>query len=190
MGKLDIEMLLKEVRAKGVEIDTYMDLMKIDMKYRDLVPILLRYLKDTTPENEKEFLVRCLGVKGFTEASQPLIDEFYKARNGSLKFAIGNSLSIISDKNSLPKMIKIAQEKEHGTERIMIVHGLGKYKSEEAKAVLISLLNDEDVAGHAIYALGKTRDKTLIKYIEPFLTHKVAWIRNEAKKVIKKLEKA
>ena len=189
MKRLDKEKLLQEIREKGVEVSSINDLMKINMKYRDLIPILLRYLNDVPDENDKEFIVRCLGVKGFIEASKPLISEFYKSKNITFKWAIGNSLSIISDINSIPELIKIAQEKEHGIARQMIVEGLGVYKKDDIKAVLISLLKDDEVVGHAISGLSKTGDKTLIKYIEPFLTYKVKWIRNEACKAIKKLEK-
>ena len=68
-----------------------------------------------------------------------------------------------------------------------------KYKScyrwRKSKKILISLLDDDDVDGHAIAALSKFKDIELIKYIEPFLNHKMTWKRNEAKKAIKKLEK-
>jgi HEAT repeat protein len=147
-------------------------------------------LIDVTDESDKEFIVRCLGVKGFVEASKPLINEFYKSNNVTFKWAIGNSLSVISDINSLPELVKIAQEKEHGIARQMIVDGLGAYKNDDVKAVLVSLLNDDEVVGHAISGLSKTGDKNLIKHIEPFLTYKIKWVRNEASKAINKLKKA
>lgn len=189
MNELYKEKLLEEIRGKGVEISSIDDLMYINMKYRDLVPILLRYLISTEKERDKEFIVRCLGVKGFVEASRPLISEFYHSHNVLYKWTIGNSLSIIADPDSLPELLKIVLEKEHGIARQMIVDGLHVFKSDEVKEVLISLLNDEDVVGHAVSALSKMKDKNLIPYIEPFQTHKVTWIRNEAKKAVKRLEK-
>jgi len=151
---------------------------------------LLKYLIEVTDVNDKEFLVRCLGVKGFCEATKPLINEFYKSNNVTFKWAIGNSLSIISDIDSVPELIRIVQEKEQGIARQMIVDGLGAYKSDDVKEVLVNLLSDDEVAGHAISGISKTGDKALIKHIEPFLTHKVKWVRTEASKAIKKLEKA
>ena len=189
MKRLDKDKLIREVREKGIEITNINDLMKINKKYRDLVPIILKHLNEVTDESDKEFLVRCLGVKGFDEAAKPLIDEFYKSNNVSYKWAIGNSLSIISSSEALPELIKIVQEKEHGIARQMIVDGLGAYKTEEVKSVLVNLLKDDEVVGHAISGIAKTGDKSLIKYIEPFTNHKISWIRNEARKAIKKLEK-
>lgn len=189
MKDLDKGRLLREVREQGVEIDSINDLMKIDAKYKDLVPILLKYLQEFDDETDKEFIVRCLGVKGFKMASKPLIQEFYRSDNSLYKWAIGNTLSIIQDENSLPDLLRIVQEKQHGIARQMIVDGLGCFKSEAVKDVLIKLLDDDDVVGHAISAIRKMNEPDLIKHIEPFTDHKVTWIRNEAKKAIKKLQK-
>ena len=66
---------------------------------------------------------------------------------------------------------------------------MGAFKEEKVKKTLITLLNDEEVNGHVIYALSKFKDKNLIQILIPFLEHKVIWKREEAKKAIKKLEK-
>lgn len=189
MERLDQETLIKEIREKGIEISSVNDLLNINIKHRNIIPILLKYLNIVSDENDKEFIIRCLGVKGFVEASKTLINEFYKSSNILYKWAIGNSLSIISDIDSMPELIKIAREKEHGISRQMIVDGLGNFKNEDVKNLLIGLLNDDEVVGHAISALSKMGDKALIKHLEPFLTYKVKWIKNEAKKAINKLEK-
>jgi len=187
---LDNDELLQEVREMGVEIGSVNDLIKINSEYKDLVPILLRYLQEADDEEDKQFIARCLGVKGFTEASEPLVLEFYKASHDSYKWAIGNTLSIIQDKDMAPVLLRIAREKEHGIARQMIVDGLGIYKkNEDVKNALIELLNDDDVVGHAISAIRKMGDKELVKYVEPFLNHKTTWIRNEAKRTLKRLRK-
>lgn len=189
MQSLDKEKLIQEVRDKGVEINNINELKKINLKYRDLVPILLKHLVEIENENDKEFLVRCLGVKEFVEASKTLINEFCKSHNLTFKWAIGNTLSIIQDESIITELINIAKEKEHGIARQMIVDGLGSFKDENVKVTLIELLNDEEVVGHAISGLSRMGDKSLIKYIEPFRSYKVKWVRKEAEKAIKKLNK-
>ena len=190
MKTLDKERLLQEVRDKGVEIDNIYDLMKIDHKYKDLIPILLKHLKATDDEDEKDFIVRCLCVKGFTEASKPLIHAFYQAKNPSYKWSIGNTLSEIRDKDVLPDLLTIVQEKEHGSARQMIVDGLGSFKNDEnVKKVLVKLLDDDNVAGQAVSAIRRIGDPKLAVHIEPFLNHEKTWIRNEAKKAIEKFNK-
>lgn len=188
MGRLDKEKLLKEVREKGVDIANIDDLMKIDKRFKDLIPIILKHLEEVDDEGDKEFLVRCLGVKGFVEVTDKLISEFYRSSNKLYKWAIGNTLYNIMDKNSLGSLLKIAQEKEHGVARQMIVLAIGKMGDEDVIPVLMDLLHDEEVVGHALTALGKFKNTELIPHIEPFINHKVKWISSEAKKILKKLK--
>ncbi|WNF23537.1 HEAT repeat domain-containing protein [Mesobacillus jeotgali] len=71
----------------------------------------------------------------------------------------------------------------------MIVDGLGKYKDKRVIPVLVGLLEDKDVQGHALSALSKFKDPELITYIKPFVNHEITWIRNTAKRAISKFEK-
>lgn len=189
MEKLNKELLISEVRDLGYSISSIEELKKIDNKNKDVIPIILRHLSQITDINHKEFLVRCLGVKGFNIASNPLINEFKNSSNNTYKWAIGNSLSLILDKSSLSDLLEIATVKKHGTARQMIVDGLGKFKDKKVIPVLLGLLEDKDVQGHALSALSKFKDTELITYIKPFVNHEITWIRNTAKRAISKLEK-
>lgn len=186
---IDIEQLLREVNQEGYSIETYQDLKKLKSKDKNLIPILLKYLKSAKKVNEKEFLVRCLGVKGFTEVTETLIEEFLTSENRALKWAIGNTLSIILDKSHEDDYIEIINDKQHGTTRQMFAVTLGKLNSEKAISDLITLLNDEEINGHVIMALGNFNHFELVDKVKPFLEHDEKWIRKEAEKSIKKLEK-
>lgn len=82
---------------------------------------------------------------------------------------------------------KIVTEKEHGTSRQMIVVALGKMRDIRAIPVLLKILNDDDVTGHVIIALSNFSDENIISHIELYTSCKNSWIRNEAKKAIKKI---
>ncbi len=192
MRELDFEELVNDIRKKGYIISHYNEIDQIlnSKTKKDLVPILISHLKKTDYELHKQFLVRRLGVKGFIEVTEYLLKEFKKPKSGlSYRWAIGNSLSLILDKKYENDYIEIIQNKEYGTARKMIVITLGKIRSQRAISVLLDLLNDEDIDGHIIVALGYYKDSNLIQYIEPFLKHENRWIRKEAEKSIKKLSK-
>ena len=189
MQSLDKKKLIADVLNAGYEIQTIDDLMKISKQESDLIPILLEHLASVTDEGDKQFLVRCLGVKGYYQATKPLIQEFYQASGGSYRWAIGNTLSIIADKSYSREMVAIAKNRDYGMSRQMIVYDLWKFDDPEIKEVLVSLLDDETVVGHAIHALRRLGDPTVIKDIEPFTSHKMTWIRNEAKVAVAKLGK-
>ena len=181
--------LLEEIRATGVEIDDIEELMHMDQNDKALVPIVVKYIKRFEETNYRELLVRALGVKGFTEASEVLLDEFYRSDDLHYKWAIGNTISIIADPNIVSEMIEISLNKEHGAARGMIVHELGRFKDERIKDVLISLLDDEDVDGYALHSLKLLKDESTRKYAERFLDCDIDWIRKEAESMIRKLDK-
>jgi HEAT repeat protein len=56
----------------------------------------------------------------------------------------------------------------------------------KAVAVLIDLLHDDQVAGHAVMALGKLKTREGREQIEHLLDHPQPWVRKEAKKVLAK----
>ena len=189
MLKLDKERLIHDLKAAGVEVSSINDLMKMKASDRELIPIILRHLQEINDETDKEFLVRCLGVKGFYEATRTLLVEFRNASNLTYKWAIGNSLSIIRDRSAFDEYVSISRDRNNGISRQMIVVTLGLLKDERAIPVLIELLNDPDVAGHAISALSNFPDPAIIPHLRPFLESKVKWIRNEAGKSIAKIER-
>jgi len=186
----ELDELLLELKENGFAVVHPMEVKKIDKEHKYLVPILLKYLKNSENADMKSFITRCLGVKGFTAATKTLLEEFYKTSSDfDLKWTIGNTFSIIQDKNAEDEIIKIVKDKKHGSERQMFVVTLGKIKSEKAIPVLIKLLQDDDVCGHAIMALSNFKDEKLIPHIEPFLTHEKTWIRKKAEKAIKRITK-
>lgn len=186
---LNQEKLLKDLSDLGYIFENIDQIKKIGPKDKVVIPVLLEHLQSITDDGDKEFLVRCLGVKGYTEVVPVLFKEFWESNDKLYKWAIGNSLELIRDKSSLPELVKIASEKVHGFTRQMVVIAIGRLGGQKEVPLLIELLQDEDVHGHAIDAIGRLKDPTLIPYLEPFVSHKMTWIRNEAKKVIKKLEK-
>ena len=159
-------------------------------KHKALIPLIIKYLHEFQMENFKWMMVSALQVKGFTDATETLIKEFHATgHHGQYKWSIGDAFSIIMDGRYEDQYIDIIRDKRHGTARQMVTIALGKLKSEKALPVLLSLLDDEDVNGHVVTALGYYRKPDLIKHIEPFLNHEKTWIRNAAKATIRKIEK-
>jgi hypothetical protein len=210
--------LLEEVRRLGNEIDepiqftwlikdgklsdekASVPLSKIDNvnllkylkpKHKGLIPVLLKYFHEFETDNYKSLIVSALSVKGFTDATEALLNEYYSASNDEEhKWAISYAFSIIMDIRYEEKYIEIINDKKHSKNRGEIVITLGKLKSEKALPVIIKLLDDEDVYRSALVALGNYKRPELKKYIEPFLNHEDSWTRKTAKKAIEKIEKA
>ncbi|WP_022820367.1 HEAT repeat domain-containing protein [Fusobacterium russii] len=183
--------IINELNSYGYNFRNINDIMKIGKNDKILIFPLLKWIKKLTKPVDKEWVARCLTVKGYTEATETLLKIYKEMDKNEIgkRWAIGNAIGEISDKRYIDDYIEIITDKSNGSARQMIVNYMGAFKEERVKEVLISLLDDEEVNGHAIYALSKFKDISLIEKLEPFTAHKMTWKRNEAKKAIAKLEK-
>ena len=153
---------------------------------------MVQWLPKVEDLNLKTVLVRALSVKWAKPVAAPaLIDEFYRAPSGSgLKWAIGNALSVVADDQVFDKVVHLVRDKQHGKAREMLAVALGNMKDLRSADVLIELLGDEEVAGHALIALGKLKVQRARLDIERFLDHPKAWVRAEARRALARIDKA
>lgn len=161
--------------------------------YRQVMPILFYWLPIINELRIKETIVRALTVRwAKPEAASILISEFTNVEDpkGFYKWAIGNALSVVADDSVFDDIVKLVKDKQHRRAREMVAVALGNMKNPQAVDVLIDLLQDEEVAGHALIALRKLRPLKARPYIEPFLNHPTTWVRKEAQKAIEKIDKA
>lgn len=173
-------MIITGLRKRGYSINSINDLMRLSSKERELIPFLSGLLEQFTDENDKEFIVRCLGVKGFQEIISKLLEEFKTAKGNSYRWAIANSINIIHDMTIEQELITLSENKKYGTGRQMLVLSLGCYKTDSSIKCLRGLLQDEEVRGHALRALGKCGNAEVLPDIEKYCDSDNRWIRKEA----------
>jgi HEAT repeat protein len=141
----------------------------------------------------KESIVRHLSTKyARPVAARPLIDEFENVtgdQSDDVKWVIGNALDVVADDTVFDDIVRLARTKRHGYARQMIVAALGNMKDTRAVAVLVELLDDEEVAGQALVGLRKLAPIEARQHVERFVDHPTTWVRNEAKKALAKIEK-
>src|SRR5207302_7207463 len=105
----------------------------------------------------KESIVRTISVP-FAKpmAARPLVEEFRRTADSAsaLRWAIGNALDVVADESVADDMIELAKERRYGKAREMVVSGLGNLSDARVVPVLLELLKDEDVCGHALAAVG------------------------------------
>jgi HEAT repeat protein len=71
----------------------------------------------------------------------------------------------------------------------MLALALGNMQDDRAVNTLIELLDDEEVAGHALIGLGRLGSREAIPHLAPFLDHPTSWIRNEARNALRRMER-
>ena len=87
-------------------------------------------------------------------------------------------------------MAALAADPSHGASRQMVVLWLGKTKQhrDQAVDVLIGLLDQDDVNGHAVKALAKLKDPRSLVELRGMTDDSRAWVRNAAKRTVERLE--
>jgi hypothetical protein len=168
--------------------------------YERAAPILIKWLPRVRTPGLKELIARSLaGEPTAVGGAEALVREFRGAppSEWSLKWAIGNTLSSIADADLANDLIGLLQDRSHGLGRQMLCEALRKTGDPRAPAVLIDLIGDPDVAGHAIAALRNYGPKSSLPHLRrarPALEHVVDdasatdFARRMAKKALERLD--
>jgi len=185
---------LADLADAGYRFDSLADLRHSGVRYRAAVPVLLRWLPQVTERDVKEDIVRALSVPwARPAAARALIEEFRRVdpaldpEGTGIRWAIGNALEVVGDDSVFAELIELARDRRYGRARQMVVVGIGKSKDPRALGVLVELLDDADVSGHAVKALGRLKAPEARPALELMLSDPRAWVRREAKKALARL---
>ena len=84
-------------------------------------------------------------------------------------------------------LVRLVENRSFGKARQMVVLGLGRSKRSEVVPLLIGLLDDDDVSGHAVKALAKLGAQDARPELERMVSDPRSWVRKEAQKALAKL---
>lgn len=185
--------VLADLAAAGFNVKAIGDLRRAGTPYREAIPVLMRWLPCVQGRSVKEDIVRTLSVPWAVDAATLLIAEFERADDATglgFRWTIGNVLEVLANEDIADDLMRLATERRYGRAREMVVLGLGKLNSQRVTGVLLNLLTDDDVVGHAVKALGSLHAKAARSHIEALRNHPKPWIRREVVKALAKIDKA
>lgn len=183
--------VVADLQRQGIDVDELNALRSTHPQITLAIPLLIKWLPSVTHPWVRMTIVRRLSIPAASGyVGEVLIDEFNKITdpNDSLKWAIGNALSITSTARNLAGLLKIAKAKRNGRSRQMIVMGLSQFDTSGVRKLLLRLAGDEDVKSHAVAALGSLRAKEALPLLRRMVSDKDSRVRNEAKAALKKIE--
>lgn len=180
--------VLHELELIGYSFNSLWEFRDSKLKYRDAIPLLVSALERATDPKLTEQIVRALTVPWAKPlATRPLIEQFQTVDDTTgfgLRWTIGSALDVVWDDAHYDDLIALAREASYGAARQMLVMGIGRSKKPEAVDVLIELLDDPDVSGHAVIALRKLRATKARPHLEKMLHDKRAWVRKEVQRAL------
>jgi len=187
------EKLIEEFRDHGFPISEISDLYNKKYNYKEMVPELIDAVgREENPKNLEE-IVRALSVIwAKPAAAKSLVRLFQKVEDGNelgLRWVIGNALSIVADDSVYAEIVNCILQAGYGRSREMLVVALANMKTHDADRILMGLLKDEDLAGHALIAVRKRKSKEALDLARGLENHPKAWVRKEAKKTVGALER-
>lgn len=177
---------------KILQVEQVSDLYRKPIDYRAAIPTLIKWLPLVDDRAVKMELVDALSIKwAKPAAARPLIEEFRKAPSEDINFkwAIANALSKVADASVFDDIVELVRDRQHGRAREMLTVALANMKHPRAVDVLIELLDDEEIAGHAVYSLRLLAPPEARSAIERFANHPKTWVRNEARRALVKIDK-
>lgn len=180
--------VLEGLAAVGFDVESIADLRHSGVRYPDAIPVLLLGLQRSGDRKVKGEIVRALSVPWAKPAATgPLIKEFKQVEDETgmgLRWVVGNALEVVWDDAWFDDLVSLARDERFGKAREMVVLGFGRSKKPEAGGVLIGLLGDPVVSGHAVKALRKLRIPEARPGLERMLGDDRAWVRKEAKRAL------
>jgi HEAT repeat protein len=135
-------------------------------------PVIIAWLPRVAGPRLKEAMVRSLaGQRGRRRVgATELLHEFVRpehATNDSLRWAIANSIAVAAQHDDADAIIELLTDTRWGYARQMLCDALSRTGDPRSPSVLVSLVSDDDLAGHAISALRRTRlGRTALKSAE------------------------
>lgn len=194
---LDVE-IRRDLADHGVVVESLSDLTTGGERYdAETADLLVGWLDRTTDDPSlQERLVRQLSVPWARKAALPaLLDLFRTAPGGTppaeaRRWAVGNALDVLATDAVFDRMAELAGEASLGRSRQMVVHWLGRTKKHRERAVdvLLPLLDQEDVSGHAVDALAKLKDPRALGPLRSMTDDPRAWVRTAAARGVARLE--
>lgn len=190
--------MLPDLAAAGHPVETVGELVReferTGRPYREAVPVMLRWLPRFEYRPLQDDIVRALAVPWAREATGPLIERFRSLRPhdgppaSDPRWVIGNALEALANPAAADDLLELAQDRRYGPARQMVVLGLARLRGDpRVVPALISLLDDEDVTGPAITALGRLRATEARERLRQFLQHPESHYRSEARKALKRI---
>lgn len=188
------EAVLADLGAAGYQVRSLADLRHSGVRYREAIPVLLAWLPQVADRRVKEEIVRALTVPwARPAATRPMIAEFRRVDSSvdptgtGLRWTIGNALEVLADDSCFDELAELARDRRYGKARQMIVLGLGRSKRPEAVEVLVGLVDDPEVDGQAVKALGRLKAPAGRAALEGKRDDKRAWVRREARRALERL---
>ncbi|QZQ55765.1 HEAT repeat domain-containing protein [Curtobacterium sp. TC1] len=182
--------ILADLRKLGYDFSNLSVFAQSGIRYKDAVPTLIEWLrKARTPMMQRAVAHALTNPSAKGTAVPALIEAFrnFPDEAGTC-WAAGDSVESAYVDAYFDDVAALALDPQYGRARQMVALALGKSKRPEAVDVLLQLMDDHEISGHAVFALSKRPNPRARAAFEEKLTDDRPWVRKKAALGLKKIE--
>lgn len=143
--------VVEALREAGVEVDSVWDLVNTAKPYPKAIPVLLEELGKPYSSRVREGIARALSVRDAKAAWPILVEKYRKEPNlpGNLsgaKDGLAVALSATVTNDTIDELIALAKDVSHGSTRLLLLHGIRRSRTPQAKRAIEELASDPQLA--------------------------------------------
>jgi len=136
--------LLRDLADVGVDVESAWDLVNTSTPYPDALPVLLDHLGRDYPDPVREGIARALAVRGDAAFAWATLLRLYRQEPAGTdaKDGLAVALAAVATGRELNELIELAADARHGESRILVIGGISRLRSAEARQALDRLADD------------------------------------------------
>ena len=163
--RIDEAPVLAALHHAGVPVSTLEHLYKTPELYPKAIPVLLDNLRKPHPDEILGAIARALGVREARFVFPTLAAEYRKrppsgkGEGMGPKDRLAATLSVIVTKETIDELIALAKDSAHGNSRLLLLAGIKRSRTPQAKQALQELAFDPQLAKE-IASWKKSRTET------------------------------
>lgn len=181
--------ILADLRALGYDFSNLSAFAQSGIRYKAAVPMLLEWLRKARTPMMQRAVARTLTNPSAKGTAMPALVEAFRnfTDEADTRWAVGNSIETAYVDTYFDHVAALALDPQYGRARQMVALALGKSKRPEAVDVLLQLMDDHDISGHAVFALSKRPNPQAREAFEEKLTDDRPWVRKKAALGLRKI---
>jgi hypothetical protein len=139
--------LVEDLRSLGYPVNSAWDLVNTEEPYLSALPLLLEHLGRDYPDRVREGIARALAVSEASFGWRVLTEQYRTASGPDAKDGLAAALAATVTPPTISELVALAEDPRHGDSRLLLLLGLARVATPEAKAALEEL-SDDAALGH------------------------------------------
>lgn len=139
--------LRQALQSAGIDVQSVWDLVNTATPYPEALPILLEHLDRPYPDRVREGIARALAVRDAKFGWAQLVHHYQAEPDGSdAKDGLAAAIAAVADGEVVDDVIGLAQDRQHGASRLLLLKALRRSHDPRARAALEQFLRDPQLA--------------------------------------------